>query len=635
MAPVAPFLADTGHPFKQVLAAEQTSQSIQAWIHEKRDGIQAIKKQTIYHGIPYDFFLLDIKKMEKEISKYKRWLKFNENDRQLWRAFHLAAWRATVRPLKVVDLPHEILTMIFAHFEDVPTPSIQVESSSSDGSLPEPDTTSIKNIRLTCRSFCEAGSSFLLPVVEISLTRSSVRRLEQISNHPTISKGVRVVRIDTDAYSTLLANERHQFGFAIYTRLRSLSDRLKVEAEKARRQVADDCRLVGLIPGPKSLEIREHDMLLRDAQYLLATMEKCKPWDFSFDLPLNHSETKISKALAQAHEEYKQRYWEQERLAEDARICAKISAAIDLMPSVQRLSITRARGPWIEIERDSYGEPLDTQKWRSAFRSSNPFQSMMVHSSTGFRPVAGTDQERTQQFSLLLKLPLVLQAGSRNLTYLDIDLPPVNHGLQDIAADHLQSLRHACQQLRSVRIRVIWSNIDKWNPALGLAATHTLLEAMLASPGLEIIKLDLKAEYQGNGLVESDESVAPLLAGISWGKLQALHLAHVSIEAGKLRELLGKAPGTIHLDLNGIFLLEGTWAEALEILRGRADSSSRVVDPQGVEIGALSEDEADYLWYEFESEHRDGWYSAQRCPGPASFYIRGGNIPNPLIRVNE
>lgn len=635
MARVVPFFSDTSHPFKQVLAAEQTSQSIQAWIHEKRETIKVVKKRAIDQGIPCNSVFVGIKRLENEIRGYKRWLDSNENSRRLWRALHLAAWQASVRPLKVVDLPHEILTMIFAHFEDVPTPSVQVESSSSDRSLPEPDAASIKNIRLTCRSFCEAGSRFLLPVVDISLTRSSVQRLEQISNHPTISKGVRVVRIHTDAYSTLLVNDWHQFCFAIYTRLRSLSDRLKVEAEKARRQVADDCRLVGLIPEPKVLEIREHDMLLKDAQYLLATMGKCRPWDFPFDLPLNYSETKISKDLAQAHEEYKQRYWEQERLAEDARICAKISVAIDLMPSVQRLCINGARGPWTEIERDSSGEPLDTQKWRSAFRSSNPFRSMTVHTSTGFRPLVLMAQERTQPFSLVLKLPLVLQAGSRNLTYLDIDLPTVNRNLQDIAADHLQNLRHACQKLRSVRIRVIWSNIDNWNPALGLAATHTLLEAMLVSPGLEVIKLDLNAEDQVNGLVESHESVAPLLAGISWDKLQALHLAHVPIEAGKLRELLSKAPGTIHLDLNGIFLLEGTWAEALEILRGRADSSSRVVDPQGVEMGALSEEEADYLWYEFESEHRGGWYSDERCPGPASFYIRGGNIPNPLIPVDE
>ncbi|KUI69665.1 hypothetical protein VM1G_11594 [Cytospora mali] len=38
---------------------------------------------------------------------------------------------------------------------------------------------------------------------------------------------------------------------------------------------------------------------------------------------------------------------------------------------------------------------------------------------------------------------------------------------------------------------------------------------------------------------------------------------------------------------------------------------------------------------EFGREHQDGFYSEQRCPGPATRYIRGAGIPNPLMEDLE
>lgn len=635
MAPVIPFLDDTEHPFKQVLATEQTSQSIQARIHEKRDAIQAVKKRAVDQGIPRKLVYVDIKRLEKEISEYKRRLDSNERSRRFWRALHLAHWRLTVRPLKVVHLPHEILTMIFAHFEDDPTPPIQVESNSSDDCLPKPDVANIRNIRLTCRSFCEAGSRFLLPVIEISFTRSSVQRLEEISNHPTISRGVRIIRIHADAYSSWLANNWGNFCNQIIIRLETLSSRFELEAERVWRRVTEDCRLVGLIPEPRFLKIRGQEMVLQDAEDLAAIVKKFEDRDSSVELALDPFETKISEALVQTHQEYKGRYREQQSLAEDAQICTNISTAISLMPFVQRLCIVGSCGPLMdEILGGRFDEPLDTHKWRAAFRSPNPFQNMMLHQFTGVRTRTLLEWNGIPAFSLVLRLPLVLQAGSRNLTHLDIDFPAVSGSSQEIAAEHLQDLRLACQQLKVVQIRVTQGALDRlFSPEWGLAATYSVIEAMLVSPDLEAFKLDLQTEDFPEDLVESDESVASLLAGISWDKLRTLHLANVSIEVDELRELLARAPGKIHLNLTGVLLLEGTWAEALEILRGRADSSSRVVNPRGKEIAALSRREADYFRHEFDSEHRNGWYSAQRCPGPASHYIRGGDISNPLIRV--
>ena len=38
-----------------------------------------------------------------------------------------------------------------------------------------------------------------------------------------------------------------------------------------------------------------------------------------------------------------------------------------------------------------------------------------------------------------------------------------------------------------------------------------------------------------------------------------------------------------------------------------------------------------YWRNELRSEHRDGWYSDPRSPGPASYYIWGGKVPYYLL----
>lgn len=221
MESVVPSLSDTSGPYKQLLAAEQTAQSIQAWIHEKKDAIHGIKQQAVDQDIPYKAIYEHIKQLEQDIGGFKRLLKSNEASRDHWRGLHMAAWRATVRPLKVVEMPNEILTQVFSNFEDDPVPQIQVDHSSFDDLLPSPDIRSIKSIRLTCAVFCDVGSRFLLPVVNISFTRSSLQRLREISNHANISKGVLYIRFDISPYSSWLTGLEH-FCISASNRLATL-----------------------------------------------------------------------------------------------------------------------------------------------------------------------------------------------------------------------------------------------------------------------------------------------------------------------------------------------------------------------------------------------------------------------------
>lgn len=126
-----------------------------------------------------------------------------------------------------------------------------------------------------------------------------------------------------------------------------------------------------------------------------------------------------------------------------------------------------------------------------------------------------------------------------------------------------------------------------------------------------------------------------MLAKLPWDQFRNVWLFGFPIKIEELRQLIEKVSGKINLGLDTIYLLDGTWEEVLEILRGKVDCYSRVVNPRGTQLATMSASEAREFKREFDSEDFGGWFSDERCPGPASFYIRGGNIPNPLSSVED
>ncbi|KAI7786436.1 hypothetical protein LA080_003679 [Diaporthe eres] len=108
----------------------------------------------------------------------------------------LASLRIDVEPqslghLGILDLADELLMNMFEHAAD-----------SAD----------IRNIRLTCRRFCSTSSHLLLDCLDVCLTAASLARAQEISYHPPISKGIRVLHISLNTHDCL-------FDFSNFTSL--------------------------------------------------------------------------------------------------------------------------------------------------------------------------------------------------------------------------------------------------------------------------------------------------------------------------------------------------------------------------------------------------------------------------------
>lgn len=632
MERAVPFLADTSGAFKQLLAAEQTAQLVEGWIQEKKDTIRSIKKQAIDQDIPCETIYGHIKQLEEDIGAFKRLLVSNETSRNHWRELHVSAWRATVRPLKVVDMPNELLTKIFANFEDVPVPQIQIDSAPFDDSLTSPDLASIKSIRLTCRAFCEVASEILLPLVTVSFSRSSLRRLEEISNHPTISKGVRLIRFNISPYSSWLTNPLSFFDAAA-TRLANLHTMFGSHAGKTHCEMTETLRTSGFPAGTRSWAISGLDA----AQEMAAAISKAiqtviLPEGFESVVPLDPFETRIRIAISRAHEEYVKRYSEQQNLFKDHDFHAKIVSSIRRIPSIKRISITDLHGRhWHRIFKTGWNKRLDVQKYSATMMGSNPLHDLMVQ--PGAYESATLAEDGEPPLSLLHHLPSMFQDVNQKLTHLAIDISPDPKVHTNISTEDLQNLRQACQQLKSVKLSITKAyphfRTSDMSPAC-FSMIGTLVGAITGSPYLEELGLTLMPGRKYR-LSDAPTILGHVLENLSGNKVRSVWLSHVPIKIHELQQLLERVPRGLHLEMDSTSLLDGTWAQVLDMLRGSTDSTSRIVYPRGGEKRTMSEREARYFRHEFRSEHRDGWYSDQRCPGPASFYIRGGNIPNPLI----
>lgn len=627
------FLADTSGPFKQLLAAEQTAQSVQAWIQEKKDEISTIKRQAIDQDIPFMDIYEHTKLLEYDIGAFKRLLEYNEESRCIWRRAHAAASRATIRPLKVVDMPNEILTTIFAKLEHVPVPQTQFDITPLDQSLPTPDLAIIKNIRLTCRAFCEVGSEFLTPVLKISFSRPSLQRLEEISSHPSISKGVRVVQFDISPYSDSLRGY-NEFSYATYRRFGSLRKGFSDKVLDERRGMAETFRMNGNRAGFMASTADVFNVVDNDGSVAIVNALDVlnfprRSWDTE---PLNPLETRIRDAISRAHEEFNRRRDEQRSLFENQGVYADILSSIRRMPSAQRICITdRNDRRWHDAFRTGWDNRLNLEKYNAMIVDSNPFHDLMVQ--PGVYEDATAAEYGEPPMSLLCYLPSMFQAVSQNLTHLDIDIRPSPSIHMEISDGDPKGLRDTCQHLRALKLRFVRGLRTVAPRGMShecFAMTKTMLGAMVASPELEELRLSLIVR-RAFRQADSATILSSVLPNLSGNTLRGVELADFPIKIEEIRHLSDRAAGKLHLEMDSTYLMNGTWAQVLDILRGKTDSTSQIVFPQGGEMIGMSRREYWYFRREFRSEHRDGWYSDQRCPGPASFYIRGGNISNPLI----
>lgn len=211
----------------------------------------------------------------------------------------------------IMDLPNELLLSIFDNLNwRLEDPDFSFDRG-DHGDYQE----DIQNIRLTCRRFHDNSSHLLVRQLEISLSISSLKHLEEVTRHPKVWQ--RVLKIDLSYYSSVKAHDLESFAEMCGEKLGKKKTSFKTLIDGS-----DQARSAKLSQeGRKNVEDG-----IEKAQRILSSWEP-----FTDETPIEEraSLETVAVALQRGHQRYREFSQQQQEILRDgyfARIVAEAAA---------------------------------------------------------------------------------------------------------------------------------------------------------------------------------------------------------------------------------------------------------------------------------------------------------------------
>lgn len=522
----------------------------------------------------------------------------------------MASSRSRIRPLNILDLPDELLRKIFESFWNH-------WASEDEFFIPDyinwgrvEDT---KNIRLTCRRFCNTSSHLLLRYVDVAMSPSSLTHLEEVACHPLLSKGIQAVRVHLDYFSaTLATNIIHFTALAV----EHLEHTLAVHRFVFERE--GDEHLFGVSREALGPAIEKAELIL-------------EAWeDFSQIIARDSGggqdilEGAIARSrevagLVSAHEIYRQKYLAQESVLNAGTFTRAIVTAMSRMPTAKRFFV---------------GDIFQGFK-NGQFDYVKPFVDAVedpegLAASWTVRPQewdgARANQLDDQPKEILLQLLMAVFNDGIPINYLCVELSPATDLSIPATREQLQQLTVGTERLRVFELRV--STIET-GPTAGhgpeqIASFGSLISSCMGGKALRRLDVNLSFALGESGPQPPGISMGFLLVSRQCPDLKTVRLSHYPLHLSELKTFLEGLHGPLELALSHVLLLSGTWAEALDLIRDKANWKSSVKRQRGAECDDMSEEEILAI-FGGDSYGKNGL---------ATWYIRGYRAENPL-RIRE
>jgi len=502
--------------------------------------------------------------------------------------------RPSLRPLRILDMPDEILIKIFGYVKGW-HPNIRYFYQFAVG------VSEVKNLRLTCRRFCSTSSHLLVHFLRVEMDSSSLSCLEEISCHPTIAKGVAAVRVILSFYDSVMADDI--WAFADYS------------MEKLRETTEFFERIVSVDYETKVLHAPE-ETVLETIDKFKAVLESWEAFiDGTPDDPANVEDLSYRMVIRKAHEEYRRRFAEQQRMREDGTFLQTVAAVMARMPRATRLEVR-------DNESACYGK-------RPYF-----FEQAKDNEALGRGLVFSIGWEEARVYNLgqppaeiLVKLPLAVHKAGVLLTGLSIELSiPEDFEAFAPSEQEAQNLTAAMQRLKTFEFCPRGTKGPSFWPAREPEEIQHLsryLTAILDTETIDRIHLDFSSIWDQD--TQPTFSLGPIISLRSWPKLFAFASIAVPFHLAELERFIDHiSPATMILDMNQMHMLRGNWADGLDLLRKGAVKYCNLKHPAGGECEVLSEEKYKAI---FANPTRQGFYDET---SKAEDYIRGYIDQNPL-----
>lgn len=491
------------------------------------------------------------------------------------------AVRPFLKPSNILALPEELLRHVFLYVRKR-TSRYNVEQ--------------IKNLRLTCSQFCATSSHLLMSDITVDMTAQSLAHLDRVSRHPTISKGIRTIRICLGRhFDRDVANDFEAFARYQGAKLRNCIDSWQWSVRN------------GFFFRHLSREALQNAV---DRGVAIAD---------SFDEAVRHGldETCPEHVLLRTAQECYRQQYESQLLLQRGDFAQAIVAAMMQMPAATCLSIQDEDNRAISSsERNIDPEDLDDlETLRLKLQAPSLSWNMASCYWLGSPPVD--------------MIPSILSSVGEAgicLARLDIDVP-TPEDLSTFSRDQLEpsKLQASSQQLKAFAYRPRES-LPLSTEAFPLFTGF--LFTLFETSTLQVIDLCFDFMYKKSYLGQPTTSMAPILLSRPWPNLKELSF-NGPFQFQDLRKLVDHIDKNVELEWRG-FLMDGSWAEVLDFLRNcRLHATITLSDVNGSIAGAeLEEASEEELYYIFGE---DGLTSSLASKSRAVGYIRGWTTRNPVI----
>lgn len=510
----------------------------------------------------------------------------------------------------ILSLPDELLLVIFNKVKTYRPANKALHpdfaSSSAD----------IAAVRLTCRRFAATSSHLLVHYIRLdSINSHSLDRLEAISRHPLVSKGVRIIRLELRCYAPTLAKDIGEFSRWAAKRVLNLAryHRRTFEKEVEESTYEDPNTAQGLMKKRDELAtlLGKLRTILDMWSSVSVNEENNLPTNCFSETAKDNGQTYPSeidshveahpymKFLRKAHDLYRRRFEDQEELRKNNVFVVRFVEAMSRMPKVKHLEV-----------QDFQHEPstcltcCDGNNVARAFRTGGePNQSdVLLDIDTLVEPMSWAEtREHEQHYStppaeLLFSLPVAIQNKGCHMESILVRTTTRAESfalfLRDSIYRDCTALSHACHAIGLKSFAFIQSTsstdqvlatpvVEDFGPIKGYIA------AMTSSKMLERVRLAL------DGILETQNALSfgDVLVSMSMTNLKDIHVTGLSVHLEDLKNfhniMEGQELRLEFLTLLRVRLVSGQWTEALEVLRKMTIADKEVLQPFGAECESL------------------------------------------------
>lgn len=506
------------------------------------------------------------------------------------------AVRPFLRPLNILKLPDELLRHIFLYVRERTS-----RYKLAFYELNRCNVAQIKKLRLTCRRFCATSSHLLMFDVTVDMTAQSLAHLDRVSRHPTISKGIRTIKICLGRhFDRDVANDFEAFARYQETKLRN-------RIEFWQRSVQDGV----FFPPNLSREV----------------LQKAIPRGVaiadSFDEAVRHGldETCPEHVLLRTTQECYRQQYESQLLLQRGPFAQAIVSAMMQMPAATCLSIQDTDTMALSLSEWNFTnikpEDLDDlENLRLNFQAPSPSWSL-----------ASCDELRSPPVDIIPSILSSVGEAGICLVGLDINVPTPDD-LSSFLRDKSEPSKSqaSLQQLKAFACRPG----DALTISTQAVPVFTgFLFTLLETSSLQVIDLRFGFMYGAASVVgQPTISMAPILLSRPWPNLKELSF-NGPFQFQDLRKLINHIDKNVELKWCG-FLMDGSWAEVLDFLRDcRLHATITLGDMNGsiagAELKGCSMEGLDYIFGE------GGLTPSLASKSRAVGYLRGWTTRNPVI----